>query len=254
MILLNGKLEDSDIINLDSGLNFGRGLFETMLIKERPLFLKQHVDRINKGLPLIGIDKTITLEEVLDAAQMLQCTNSVLKLVVTEKNVLFTTRKNSYSEVHYKNGLRATISKVRKNATSPLVYLKSLNYLDNILEHENALRAGFDEVLFLNADGYLAEGSLSNIFFIKGDKIYTPSLGCGLLDGIIRKFIIEHFNVIEGSFNEHDLLSADSAFLTNSIMGIMKVSTLDDRRYVESGIIKAIQDAYNTECLLQDKR
>lgn len=251
MILLNGRLEDSDTINLDSGLNFGRGLFETMLINERPLFLKQHVDRINRGLPLIGIDKTITLDEVQDAVLKLQCKNNVLKLIVTEKNVIFITRSNKYTKVEYERGFRATIGTVRRNATSPLVYLKSLNYLDNVLEHEKALKAGFDEVLFLNADGYLAEGSLSNIFFTKADKIYTPSIECGLLDGIIREFVLERFDVIEGRFSEDDLLSADSAFITNSVVGVMKLSSVNEKAFGESAIIRDIQDAYDKECMIE---
>lgn len=251
MILLNGRLEDSDTINLDSGLNFGRGLFETMLINERPLFLKQHVDRINRGLPLLGIDKTITLDEVQDAVLKLQCKNNVLKLIVTEKNVIFITRSNKYTKSDYERGFRATIGAVRRNATSPLVYLKSLNYLDNVLEHEKALKAGFDEVLFLNADGYLAEGSLSNIFFAKANKIYTPSIDCGLLDGIIREFVLERFDVIEGRFSEDDLLSADSAFITNSVVGVMKLSSVNEKAFGESAIIRDIQDAYDKECMIE---
>ncbi|MBP1917643.1 aminotransferase class IV [Youngiibacter multivorans] len=251
MILLNGKPENSEIINLDSGFCFGRGLFETMLVKDQPLFLQQHLDRINKSLKTIGIDKSISKVEVLDAAQRLQCTNSVLKLMVTEKNTLFTTRSSRYTEGHYTNGFSAAISSVRRNETSPLVYLKSLNYLDNILEHEKFLGSGFDEVLFLNTQGFLAEGSFSNIFFIKGSKVFSPSLDCGLLDGIVRRFVIDHFTVIEGRFTEADLMSADSAFLTNSIMGIMKLKSLNDTLYYESTIIREVQDAYERECLHQ---
>ncbi|ETA82348.1 aminotransferase class IV [Youngiibacter fragilis] len=253
MILLNGKLEDSEIINLDSGFSFGRGLFETMHVKDRPLFLQQHLDRINKGLKTIRIGKSISNDEVLDAVRRLQCTDSVLKLMVTERNTLFTTRSSRYTEDHYTRGFSASVSSVRRNETSPLVYLKSLNYLDNILEHEKSLDEGFDEVLFLNTQGFLAEGSLSNIFFIKGNTIYTPSLDCGLLDGIIRKFVIDNFTVIEGRFTEADLMSADSAFLTNSIMGIMKLRALNGRQYDESPIIREIQETYKKECSSQAK-
>jgi len=99
----------------------------------------------------------------------------------------------------------------------------------------------------------LLKGSLSNIFFIKGNTIYTPSLDCGLLDGIIRKFVIDNFTVIEGRFTEADLMSADSAFLTNSIMGIMKLRALNGRQYDESPIIREIQETYKKECSSQAK-
>jgi 4-amino-4-deoxychorismate lyase len=59
MILLNGNILEEEKVLLDSGFYFGRGLFETMLVNNVPLFLQEHLDRINSGLPVIGIDKEI---------------------------------------------------------------------------------------------------------------------------------------------------------------------------------------------------
>lgn len=251
MIVLNGELKERETVNLDSGFYFGRGLFETMLVKGKPLFLNEHLDRLNKGFTSIGIERKVSTGEVMDAVKKLQCYDKVLKLTVTEENVLFTSRENRYTSEYYKRGFSATISSVRRNATSPLTYLKSLNYLDNILEHERCRRDGFDEVLFLNGEGSLTEGSLSNIFFIKSGSIYTPSISCGLLNGIVRSFVIKRFDVIEGRFSIHDLQTADSAFLTNSVIGIMKLTSFDGTCFGESDKVREIYDAYIEECKSQ---
>ncbi|OAA92703.1 aminotransferase class IV [Clostridium coskatii] len=247
MMLLNGKKVEDDKVFLDTGFYFGRGLFETMLVNNEPLFLENHLYRINKGLSIIGIDKEITEDEVMDAVNKLQCNNCVLKLVVTEENTLFNTRKNNYTEEQYKRGFKVKISSVRRNEFSQLTYLKSLNYLENILEHEKCIDEGYNEVLFFNTEDKLSEGSVSNVFFTKNKKIYTPSKKCGLLEGTVRKFIINNFNVTEGEFSKEDLMFADSVFLTNSIMGIMKVSSIYDRSFNECSIIEKIEKVYQEQ-------
>lgn len=243
-MLLNGNIVQDGNVVLDSGFYFGRGLFETMMVKDAPLFLGEHLERINRGLPLLGINKEISEAEVMDAVRKLQCRDCVLKMVVTEKNTLFTARENSYTAEHYRKGFKVKISSVRRNESSPLTYLKSLNYLENILEHEKCADEGYGEVLFLNCSGKIAEGSVSNVFFIKDNKIFTPSVGCGLLDGIVRKFVIGSFDVTEGKFSLEELLDADGVFLTNSVMGIMKVSGIYGKYYGENFTIDKIKGAF----------
>lgn len=244
MIVLNGEMVSENKVNIDSGFYFGRGLFETMLVKGKPIFLEEHLNRINNGLKTIGIDKRISSEQVLDAIQKLNCRDSVLKLVVTEENTIYTTRKNNYTEKQYKKGFNVNISSIKRNPSSKLTYLKSLNYLENILEHENCTKEGYNEVLFFNIHGKLAEGSISNVFFIKNKKIYTPSVKCGLLNGIIRNFIVDNYDVTEGEFTKESLEEADEIFLTNSIMGVMSVTKICGRFMGNSGVIEEIRRNY----------
>ena len=247
MMLLNGKIVEDDKVFLDSGFYFGRGLFETMLVNNMPLFLEDHLYRINKGLSIIGINREITEDEVIDAVKKLQCNNCVLKLVVTERNTLFNTRKNNYTEEQYRRGFKIKISSAKRNEFSKLTYLKSLNYLENILEHEKCIDEGYNEVLFFNTGDKLSEGSGSNVFFTKNEKIYTPSKKCGLLEGTVRKFIINNFDVTEGEFSKENLISADSIFLTNGLMGIMKVSNIYNKSFNEYSIIEKIKKVYQEQ-------
>jgi 4-amino-4-deoxychorismate lyase len=244
MILLNDELKIEEKINIDSGLYFGRGLFETMLVKNNPIFLEAHLNRINSGLKVIGVNKEVTEEEVLEAVKKLNCRDCVLKLVVTEKNIIYLTRKNNYTEEQYKEGFSVKISCVKRNPYSKITYLKSLNYLENVLEHEKCIEEGYDEVLFFNINNELSEGSVSNVFFIKSKKIYTPSINCGLLNGTVRKFIIKNYDVIEGKFNKDDLIHADEIFLTNSIIGIMKVSNIFGNDMSSNDYVEDIRKNY----------
>ena len=82
------------------------------------------------------------------------------------------------------------------------------------------------------------------MFFIKDKKIYTPFINCGLLNGTVRKFIMNNYNVIEGEFNKEDLINSDEIFLTNSIMGVMKVSRICEKSIIGSAITEDIRKNY----------
>lgn len=247
MIIVNGdRIEDSKIkINLDEGFNFGYGVFETILVKEKPVFLKEHLKRLNKALKTINIDKVITEDEVYKNSGQLDCKNCALKLSVSNKNVIYSTRNISYKEEDYSKGFSVKISEMKRNPYAHNVYLKSFNYMDNIIERNIALSEGYNEVLFLNTDNYLAEGSVSNVFYIKEDKLYTPSIDCGILDGIIRAWVIQNMDVIEGKFTMKDIMECDGVFITNSLMGIMKVSRINNTPIKNNKMITNIQTMYN---------
>jgi len=138
-------------------------------------------------------------------------------------------RHHSHPEILYKRGITCAISKKYcRNEKSPLVYIKSMNYLENLLARLEAKKQGCDEAILLNTQGFLASASVSNLFFVKGKTVFTPSVECGILSGITRKAVLEicagyGINVKEGRFRPEDLETADEVFLTNTLMGVMPV-------------------------------
>ena len=171
--------------------------------------------------------------------------------MVSERNTIITTRQIPYKGSDYENGYSLGLSEVRRNAYSNLTYIKSFNYVENIIERGIIIDKGYNEALFLNTDGLLSEGAVSNIFFIKNGIIYTPKIKCGLLPGIVREFVIQNssamgFNVEEGEFTYDQLLDAEGVFITNSIMGIMKVSKIDDKVLNQSTVVSEIKRYYDT--------
>ena len=237
-------------ISLDSGFFFGRGVFETILVKEKPIFLGSHVKRLNSGLNTLGVNKKITEAEIYNATKKLNCKNCVLKIMVSDKNTIITTRQIQYKHIDYEEGFSLGLSEVRRNAYSNLTYVKSFNYVENIIERDKIIDKGYNEALFLNTEGYLSEGAVSNIFFIKNGIIFTPKIKCGLLPGIVREFVIENslfigFEIQEGEFTYGELMEAEGVFITNSVMGIMKVSKIDDKVFNESTVVSEMKRYYD---------
>lgn len=228
---------------LDEGIFFGKGVFETILFLEKPIFLKEHIERLKNGMKELGLEE-LEEEMLLDYISLNFIKNKAVKILVTPQNIIITEREIPYVEEDYIQGSSLKLSKVRRNSTSMLCYIKSTNYIENMIEKNKAKEDGFKDVLFLNENGYLSETSCANIFIVKNDKIYTPKVSCGLLNGIIRMWVIENFPVIEKELRLDDLKNADEVFITNSLMGIMKVKKFEDIEYNNNKIIENVQLAY----------
>ena len=236
------------LIELDDGYSFGLGLFETILLyKGKPVFLDEHLARINKSIT----DLELKIEK-LKKDEVFQYLNNnkntleyeVLKIVLSEKNRLFLKREYTYTEKDYQKGFSLNISKVRRNESSIFTFHKTLNYGDNILEKRKSKKMGYDEPIFLNSKNQITEGATSNIFVVVEDKIYTPKLSCGLLNGIVRQYIISNYDVTEKEIDIEFLNNADEIFLTNSLFGIMPVNNLEKKIFKPQKLGKNILKNY----------
>lgn len=239
---------------LDEGFMFALGAFETILINNgRAVFLRGHLERLNQALKILGINKNITELDVSEYILQKKIENKALKIMVSEKNVLFTSRDINYKEEDYRRGMRIGISDILRNETSPITYIKSLNYADNILEKRKAKERGYDEPIFLNTKGEIAEGATSNIFFVKDNTIYTPQLKCGMLNGIVRRYIIKTYNAIETVIYPNMVKDFDEIFITNSLLGIMPIVKLEEVELsigkITCQIRKEYEDAIKSYCI-----
>ena len=239
------------LIELDEGYSFGLGLFETILLyKGKPIFLDEHLARINKSIVDLGWN--IKKLEKDEAFQYLDNNKNgfeyeVLKIVLSEKNRLFLKREYIYTEKDYQRAFSLNISEVRRNESSIFTFHKTLNYGDNILEKRNSKKMGYDEPIFLNSKNQVTEGATSNVFVVVGDKIYTPKLSCGLLNGIVRQYIVSNYDVIESEIDLEFLNNADEIFLTNSLFGIMPVNNLEKKVLKSQEISKEILNKYRRD-------
>ncbi|MFZ5969372.1 MAG: aminotransferase class IV [Bacillota bacterium] len=246
-ISVNGKLIDSKepcISPVHEGYMYGYGLFETIKVSEgRPVFLKEHIDRLLDGCQRIKLKETDFLYNIEAlGCELLQANNiqtGVLRVLYAKDtdehyHLVISTREFAYDEEKYKKGFQLCFSSIKRNPDSLLVYVKSNNYLENMLARQGAREKGFDEVVFLNCYGNVCEGTISNIFFVKEGRLYTPSVDCGILPGIMRKKVMDlgrkmGLSVKTGEYEKKCLLEADEIFITNSLMEIMPVSKLDDK-------------------------
>lgn len=236
---------DKDIILFDDGFSHGRGVFETIkIIGNKAEFLEQHLERINSSLKYFSIDKIVRENEVTNYIKENNLKDCALNIFVSEKNTIYKTRKDFYIDIDKDKLFKATLSTVKRNTTSKILAHKSFNYMENIMEKTLAKNKGFDEVLFINEKGYLAEGAVSNIFFTNNGKLYTPSKDSGLLNGIIRQFIIDNFEVIETNITLEDICDFQSSFITNSLMGIRPLGAIDNINFEVSKETEIIKDYF----------
>lgn len=234
---------NKDYVKLDDGFYFAQGVFETILIKKEAIFLEEHINRLNKSIDIMNLGEHINTKFIKNFIKEEKLKNIVLKIVVTEKNIVFSTREIKYSKEDYENGFKLKLSYVLRNPTSRMTYIKSLSYNENLYEYNKANKEGFNEVVFLNIYGNIAEGATSNIFIIKDKKIYTPMISDGILPGVVRNWVIENFKVCEKHLNKKDLYSADEVFITNSVLGIMKVVQFEEKKY-NTNVVEKIRSEY----------
>lgn len=231
-------------VKIDNGLYFGRGVFETILVKNKAVFLKEHIERLNNAIEVLNLGEKILLSDVEEFINSKLIINKALKITVTEKNLIYSLRDIKYKAEHYINGFNVTFSKILRNSTSRIVSFKTLNYLENIIEYELCQENGFNESIFLNEKGFVTEGCTSNIFIIKDNEIFTPKKENGLLAGIVRQWVINNFNVKEVNLTKEEVLNSDEIFLTNSLVGVIKVSSLEGRNF-NFNKIEEIKEQYD---------
>jgi branched-subunit amino acid aminotransferase/4-amino-4-deoxychorismate lyase len=115
-----------------------------------------------------------------------------------------------------------------------LTGFKTLNYLENRLARETARASDFDEAIFVTPAGRVLEGSSTSVFIVKEGHAHTPPLSLGVLPGVARARVLALIGperAHETAFTLDELMAADEVFLTNSLMGVMPVCTLDAHKF-----------------------
>ena len=217
-------------------LFFGEGLFETFRYRFRmPVFIDRHYSRMERGAGLLGIpfiDRERFTDLIEEAVSGSGIRDAYVKVCLLSRGGLNYYDYASEGDVaivvkayESRKGLvKACINEFRRCSDSLVRGLKSLNYLENIIARRAAQRGGYDEAVFLNERGEVAEGSSSNIFWVHGDTLYTPSIDCGILPGTTREMLLSSANqlglrVEEGHYPPECVSGSRFAFLTSSLAG-----------------------------------
>ncbi len=256
IVYLNGSLlprSQARVSVYDYGFLYGYALFETMRAYRGKIFLlERHLERLTKSAGIIGISSGLADVNLPKACKDTLMANNLenarLRLTVSRgeidsfpgyrvdvmPTVLITARKYvPLPEQTYSSGYRALISSYRRYSPSLLSRIKSANYLLNVMAKIEAETAGLDEALLLNERGLIAEGSISNIFFVTEQSLVTPSLDSGILPGVTRGVVMEiarslGVGVIEREVGLEELERFSEAFLTNSVMEIIPLVEVRD--------------------------
>ncbi|GAB4489221.1 MAG: branched-chain-amino-acid transaminase [Thermodesulfovibrionales bacterium] len=271
-IFLDGRLVDEAealVSVYDHGFLYGDGIYETMRAYEGVVFmLERHLGRLGRSAGLMRLalpPEGVVRDAVLATISANGLADAYVRVTVSRGKgpigldpglcpkptfVVVAEQFTPYPEAFYRDGVTLTVARTRRNHPDALdPRIKSLNFLNNIFAKVEAKERSAWEAVMLNSAGYLAEGTVSNIFFVRGGVLCTPSVECGVLDGITRETVIsaaraEGVAVEEGFFRPEDLFSASEVFFTNTTSEVMPVSRVDDRTYAVGEITRRLHGRY----------
>lgn len=247
--------EDARVSVFDHGLLYGDGIFEGIRVYSRRVFrLEAHIDRLYASARALALEIPIAHAEMValvgEAVKRNACEDGYIRLVVTRGTgdlgidptkcprasiICIVTGIRVYPRELYTKGIKVITSATRQvshEAVDPRI--KSLNYLKNILAKIDAQRAGAQEAILLNVDGFIAECTADNIFVVRRGRLFTPSPQDGALEGITRGAILElaaEANIAGGEarLTRYDVYTADECFVTGTGAELMPVVEADGR-------------------------
>ena len=258
LIYIDGEFlpkAEAKVSVFDHGLLYGDGVFEGIRSYNGRVFkLDEHLERLYDSAKSIMLQIPISIETmketVLETLRRNHLTEAYIRLIITRgvgdlgldpdkcpkpSIIIIADKIVLYPQKFYEDGLEIVTASVRRNyaeAINPRI--KSLNYLNNILAKIEGKQAGAEEVLMLNAEGYVVECSGDNIFWIKNETLITPPVHMGILEGVTRNSVINlaqdaGIHVEERVFTRHDLYIADECFLTGTAAEVIPVVKIDRR-------------------------
>jgi branched-chain amino acid aminotransferase len=257
----------------DHGFLYGDGIYETLLARDCVILkLKEHFARLKKSASLIQLRlpmsddefKSILYRTVDDNT----LTDAYIRVTVSRgpgpigldpalspspSLIVIARLFVPYPGDLYRKGVKITLAKTRRNlreAINPAI--KSLNFLNNVLAKIEAKKRNAFEAVMLNDKGFVAEGTITNIFMVKNRVLLTPSLETGILSGITRQTLLRlagknGIRTVEKLMRPADLYRADEVFITNTTLGVMPVAKADGVTYKEKIVTSFLAEAYEKE-------
>lgn len=256
-IWLNGSIvneAEACISTSDRGFLLGDGVFTTMKARNGAIdYAKQHFIRLKSHAERIGLrlepDFTSLFESVNKLLEARQLTSQLasVRISVTRgtsrrglwpEKIAETTPTLLIQAYPFKfpvwSGLSLKVStQVQRVVKSHSSYIKSINYLDAILAKREAIQDAYQDALICNSNGDIACCSSANIFFLdQQNRLYTPSLSCAILPGVMRRAVInwasyQDIPVIESRIAPDQLTQFKGAFITNSLIGVLPINRVD---------------------------
>ena len=271
-IFLNDRIvpEHEAVVSVfDHGFLYGDGIYETMRAYDGKVFmLGRHIERLGRSAGLIRLhipEPQVITGAVYAALQANGLKSAYIRVSVSRGKgpvgldpalcprptfVVIAEEFRAYPDELYAGGVKLIIARTRRNLIEALdPKIKSLNFLNNILAKIEAKERNAYEAIMLNANGFIAEGTVCNIFFVRDGVLCTPSAEVGVLDGITRELVIglakkDGIPVAEGRYLPEDIFRASEVFFTNTTSEIMPVAQIEDTRYGVGAATGALRRRY----------
>jgi branched-chain amino acid aminotransferase len=253
----------------DSSFLYGLGLFETMRAVDGLVFrLDDHINRLLNSAAALSIPCGLTTDFIENAAGQVLEANDLkdARMRITLSGgpiaqsdtpagtlLITATEFTPYPKEYYDKGVRVALTDFRQNPKDPTCGHKTTCYASRLMALKKAHEKLATEALWFTTENKLAEGSISNVFLVKDNVLYTPRTDTPVLPGIARRTVLElaaklDIKCLEQDLFVHDLLSAQEVFLTNVIMTVLPVTSVESHTVGEGktgAITKKLTEAYD---------
>lgn len=227
---------------LDHGFLFGDSIYEVCRVYDKRLFgWEEHRERFVASAARMGIPLSPCIPEIESRMKRvlsaLNERNAIIRIIVTrgvgrlhidprtctEPRIYMAAWK--FSEEQLPKKIRVMVPSIRRNSREALdPAIKSGNYLNNVLAYKEAVEAGYDDALLLNSHGEVTEFTTSNVAWLEGSKLVTPSTEVGILHGVTRRIFKEAFGIIEGRYLEKHLKNIECLLVFSTMKELMPVN------------------------------
>lgn len=267
---------DAKIHVLSHSLHYGSGVFEGIRCyetKKGPAVfrLTDHIDRLFRSSKIYLIDVPFSTKQIIDATKELIGANELkscyirpivyhgygemgLNPTICPVNVaIITWNWGAYlGEDSFGKGVRTMISSWKRydHNTLPPAAKATGQYLNSGLAKVEAIKAGYDEAIMLNPEGYVADATGENVFVVRNGVLFTPPTSAGPLEGITRDTIMTiaddlGIDVKNRNLVRTDLYTADEAFMTGTAAELVPIRSVDGRDLGDPGpITKKLQEVF----------
>jgi branched-chain amino acid aminotransferase len=273
VLWLNGRLLPAHaalVSVLDRGFLYGDGLFETVRVANaEPLCWTRHLARLQQGAAFLRIPIPCPADELffqtLQLIRKNQITSGILRITLsrgtgprgysprdaTRPSLAISVTPAPEPDPLHPARWQIITSRVRVAAGDPLTRFKTCNRLPYILARAQADDASANDALLLNTDGHVAESSCANLFWIENNRLLTPPLECGALDGITRARVLELAAILRIDTRQEPatpdrLFHCHGLFLTLTTLGLVHVVSLDHQPLPDHPFLAQLHNALLT--------
>ena len=261
MILVDGVAQ-LQVDAMDRGLHYGDGLFETLAVFAGKIRCwEDHWQRLSEGcrrLDLACPEQDLLEREIRELSK--DARRKVVKVLLTRgagprgyrappesapRRILIASDWPDHPPQHAQEGVRVRLCQIRLGHNPALAGLKHCNRLEQVLARQE-WEDEAEEGLMLDLDGNVIEGTMSNVFLVRGNTLATPDLSqCGVA-GVVRQRIIERapglgIPVEVARITLDQVREAEALFLCNTLIGLWPIRTFEDREYPVSSLLPTLR-------------
>jgi branched-subunit amino acid aminotransferase/4-amino-4-deoxychorismate lyase len=250
---LNGKLlpVSEATVSIDSvEFVYGYGVYETLKVRNGVLYFPElHIERLLNSAKVIGMSVAYSSDEIIQFVRDLidsvgQDSFNVKMLLMGKELYIFALNPHYVTEKEYRDGVMV----VTFNGERQFVQAKTLNMLMSYLAYKKAKEEEAYDALLVDHEGFVREGTRTNLFFTDGKKLFTPPLA-DVLNGVTRITLLDALRakgieVEERKLKLRELGKYTGYFLTSTSSKVLPISRIDGKTFEVSPIIKDVMKVY----------